>query len=180
MAVAAPLDLHRARVRPEWIDDNGHMNVAYYVLAFDRAVDTAYGYLGLDADYRHRTGGTTFAAESHVTYQRELKSGDPIRCTTQILGFDAKRLHHFHRMYHAEEGYLAATCEWLSLHVDLERRRVAPFAPEILSRFAEVMESHAALPWPEEAGRAIRRLASPALEDERAARAAQATGTAHP
>ena len=150
MAVAAPLDLHRARVRPEWIDYNGHMNVAYYVLAFDHAVDTAYGYLGLDEGYRHRTGGTTFAVESHVTYQRELKSGDPIRCTTQILGFDAKRLHHFHRMYHADEGYLAATCEWLNLHVDLVRRRVVPWPAPVLASITRFTEAQPKSPLPDE------------------------------
>lgn len=158
MAIVEPLDLHQEPVRPEWIDYNGHMNVAYYVLAFDHAVDSFYDWLGLDEDYRRRTGGSTFAVESHVTYQRELKLGDPMRFTVQLLGADAKRMHHFYRMYHAQEGFLAATCEWLSLHIDLEQRKVAPFAPDLLKRIEAVVAAHASLPFPDEAGRVIKRL----------------------
>ena len=72
MPVPAPLDLHREPVRPEWIDYNGHMNVAYYLLAFDHACDAFLDYMGMDDASRARTGGTTFTVEAHVTYQREV------------------------------------------------------------------------------------------------------------
>ena len=155
MTVPAPLDLHREAVRPEWIDYNGHMNVAYYVLAFDHACDAFLDYIGMDEAYRERTGGTTFTVEAHVTYQREVAEGNPLRFTTQLLGYDAKRIHFFVQMYHADEGYLAATVEWLTLHVDLEARRVAPMPDEITSRLAEIHATHKALPRPPEAGRAV-------------------------
>lgn len=158
----APLAIPGEAVRPEWIDYNGHMNVAYYILAFDHATDIFFDRIGLDSEYRTGGHGTTFAVESHVTYQRELHEGDPLRFTTQLLGFDQKRLHFFHRMYHADKNYLAATSEWLSLHIDLETRRVGPFRAEILSRFAALMDRHSRLPWPEEAGRTIRRLSGAA------------------
>ncbi len=155
MTVPAPLDLHREAVRPEWIDYNGHMNVAYYLLAFDHAFDAFLDYIGMDEAYRKRTGGTTFTVEAHVTYQREVAEGNPLRFTTQLLGYDAKRIHFFVRMYHADEGYLAATVEWLALHVDLEARRVAPMPDEITSRLAEIHATHKDMPRPPEAGRAV-------------------------
>ena len=155
MEIVAPFDQFRASVLPEWIDYNGHMNVAYYVLAFDQATDAFYDYIGLDAEYRRKTSGSTFAVESHVTYQREVLQGEPLRFTTQLLSYDSKRLRFFHHMYHAEEGYLAATSEWLSLHVDLEIRRVAPMPAQILERIEAVWEKHRRLEAPKEAGQAV-------------------------
>ena len=156
MVITAPLALHRETVRPEWIDYNGHMNVAYYVLAFDLATDAFFDFLGLDGAYRETTGNSTFAVEAHITYQRELAEGDPLRFATQMLGYDEKRLHFIHHMYHADQGYLAATSEWLSLHVDMTLRRVTPIPAPIRARFAEVMASHRGLAMPPEAGRVIK------------------------
>lgn len=155
MPVPAPLVLHREVVRPDWIDYNGHMNVAYYLLAFDHACDAFLDFVGMDTAHRGRTGGTTFAVDCHLTYQREVTEGTPLRFASQLLDFDQKRIHHFHWMYHAHEDYVAATCEWLSLHVDLATRRVAPIPPPVADRLAETLESHRGLPRPPEAGRGI-------------------------
>ena len=165
MPIPAPLQLHQESVRPEWIDYNGHMNVAYYVLAFDHAVDAFLDFIGMDEDYRKRTGGTTFSVDCHVTYQREVSDGDPLRFTSQLLAYDEKRIHHFHHMYHAEDGFLAATCEWLSLHVDLEARRVVPMGADIATRLAATLQSHKDLPRPAEAGRGIAMPAPKSLKE---------------
>lgn len=147
--------IHRETVRPEWIDYNGHMNVAYFVLAFDYAVDALWAILGIDDRYRERTGCSTFAVESHVTYQREMKLGEEMLFSVQLLGYDQKRIHHFYRMYHATEGYLAATCEWLNLHVDLTARKVRMMPPEIQAALATVFREHRNHDWPHEASRVI-------------------------
>src|SRR3546814_554117 len=150
-----PFDRHRAVVLPEWIDYNGHMNVDYYLLAFDQATDLFFDHLGLGAAHRAATGGSTFAGDIHLTYRRELREGDPLRVTSQLLGFDEKRLRFFQHMYHAEEGFLAATMESLGLYVDLARRRVAPFPAAIRERLAAVFAADRDLPLPPEAGRTI-------------------------
>ncbi len=155
MGEAAPLDLRQGVVRPEWLDYNGHMNVAYYVLAFDHACDDFLDYIGMTGAFRARSGGTTFAAEMHITYQREVVDGDPLRFTCQLLGFDRKRIHFILHMYHAERGYLAATSEWMSLYVELASRRVAAMPEEIANRLAAIYATHKALPRPPEAGRAM-------------------------
>jgi acyl-CoA thioester hydrolase len=151
----APFDRYRGVVLPAWIDHNGHMNVAYYLLAFDQATDLFFDHLGLDAAHREATGGTTFAGDIHLTYQRELREGDPLQVTAQLLGFDDKRLRFFQHMHHAEEGFLAATMECLTLYVDLARRKVAPFPAGIRARLAAVLAAHRPLPLPPEAGRVI-------------------------
>jgi acyl-CoA thioester hydrolase len=158
----APLDRYRGVVLPDWIDYNGHMNLAYYLLAFDHATDIFFDYVGLDRAYREASGGTTFTAEVHIGYRRELSEGDPLRITTQLLSFDAKRLRYFHHMYHGSDGFLAATVENLSLHIDLKSRRVAPFPQVIRDRLGDVLARHRVLGTPEKAGAAI---AIPPLDD---------------
>lgn len=152
MPVETPFQASRQVILPEWIDYNGHMNVSYYVLVFDRATDDFFDFMGMDAEYRAAGNVSAFTAEMHVNYIREAKEGDEVYVTTQLLGYDAKRFHYFHRMYHAEEGYLAATNELLCLFVDMSQRRVTQMPPLILDRLAEIRESHAELPLPEQAG----------------------------
>ena len=151
----APFDVYRDRVRSEWIDHNGHMNMGYYLVVFDLATDEFFRWVGLDEVHRRARGVTSFSLETHVTYQQEVREGDPLRFTTRLIGFDAKRLHYFHEMWHAEAGYLAATNELMSLHVSLETRRAAPMAPEVLDRLGAILASHEKLPLPAQAGRSI-------------------------
>lgn len=142
-------------VRPEWIDNNDHMNLAYYVLLFDVATDTIYNALGIGPAYRAATGHSTFTAEAHTIYERELRVGERVRITSHLLGADAKRLHYFHEMFHAEQGHRVATQELLALHIDLRVRRTTAFAPELLDRFQSTVRACAEQPLPAGVGRRI-------------------------
>jgi len=153
--IPIPLELHTETVLPEWIDYNGHMNVAFYVLAFDHATDKLYDHLGVGEAYLAAANCSVFICEAHVTYDRELHDGDPLRFTTQLLGYDARRMHFFHTMHHAEDGFLAATNELLGLHVDLSTRRAAPFPRPVVSRLAALHEAHRQLPTPAQVGRVM-------------------------
>ena len=156
MPIEAPFRANRQLIVPEWIDYNGHMNVTYYVLVFDRATDDFFDFMGLTAEYRATSNLSAFTAEMHVNYLREVKEGDEVSVTTQLLGYDAKRFHYFHHMYHAEQGYLAATSELLCLFMDMNQRRVTQIPPPIQDRLAEIKQSHAALPLPEQVGSVMR------------------------
>ena len=150
--IAAPFDAYRDIVRPEWIDHNGHMNMGYYLVVFDYATDEFFRWVGLDETHRRQHAVTTFCLEAHVTYHQEVRSGDPLRFTTLLLGHDAKRVHYIHAMYHAREGYLASTNELMSLHVSLATRRGGPMAADVLARLATIQATHDALPRPPAAG----------------------------
>jgi acyl-CoA thioester hydrolase len=153
--LAAPFDGYRDTVRPEWIDHNQHMNMGYYLVVFDFATDEFLRWVGLDEPHRAARAVTTFCVEAHVTYHREVRAADPLRFTTLLLGHDDKRIHYFHMMYHASEGYLAATNELMSLHVSHATRRAAPMAPEVLVRLAAIQRAHDALARPPQVGRTI-------------------------
>lgn len=141
------------RVKPEWIDVNSHMNVAYYILALDMAVDALWDKFGITNEYIDGGQGSTFAVECHVTYQRELLEDEPYIVTAQILAYDEKRIHQFQRMYHADKKYLVATTEWMNLHVDLETRRVSPWPAHILANIEKFADAQTSIDMPEEVGK---------------------------
>jgi acyl-CoA thioester hydrolase len=151
----APFVSSVMRVEPQWIDYNGHLNMAYYHVLFDRCVDEAYTLVGIGQDYVHNRGRSLFTAEAHVRYLRELTLDDPVRATFQLLDFDRKRIHFFQQLFHGTEGWVSATCENMSLHVDLDSRKTAPFPDDAATRLARMKAAHARLPLPEASGRRI-------------------------
>jgi acyl-CoA thioester hydrolase len=142
-------------VRPEWIDSNGHMNLAYYVVVFDLGTDRLYNALDIGNAYREATGNSCFTAETHTLYEREVKVGEPLRVATTLLGADAKRLHYFHEMFHAVEGHRVAAQQLLALHIDMRIRRVAPFPPDRLAAINAALHAHGGWPLPPGVGRRI-------------------------
>lgn len=155
MTVPTPFPAATTVVRPEWIDYNGHMNVGYYHVAFDAAADGFFDFLGLDAGFRERHGSTTFALEAHLNFLREVKEGDTLRFEARLLDYDAKRIHFYMEMFHAGEGFLAASYESLGAHVSVAERRTAPMPEPLLARLALVNAAHAALPRPWQIGHVI-------------------------
>lgn len=151
----APFVSSPMRVEKQWIDYNGHLNMAYYHVLFDRAVDEAYELIGIGHDYLKLHNHSTFTAEAHVRYLRELHEGNPVRVTFQLLGYDAKRVHYFEQLFHATEGWVSATSENLILHIDMAAKKVAPFPDTIMRSLAAMKAAHERLPRPEAAGRRI-------------------------
>jgi acyl-CoA thioester hydrolase len=152
--IAFPI-VYEASVLPEWIDYNGHMNLAYYVVVFDQATDELYARLGVGIPYRDATGNSCFTVETHTIYEQEVKLGDRLRVHTHMLGADAKRVHYFHEMFHVGEGYRSAVQELMALHVDLNTRRTTPFPPDRHAEIQAALVACAGWPVPKEAGRRI-------------------------
>lgn len=140
----------------EWIDHNGHMNAGYYMVAFDDATGPWHDFLGIDTEYRRAHSRSTFSIEGHITWDRELREGDPLRMEGQLLGYDDKKTHAFFHLFHDTEGYLAATHELLSIHIDMDLRRSAPFPANILERLEVVRLEHELFERPSQVGRVIR------------------------
>ena len=142
-------------IEPQWIDYNGHLNMAYYNVMMDRAIDELWLQLGIGPAYKKERHGSTFTAECHVRYVREIHLGDPVQVTVYLLAADEKRLHTFEELRHATEGWISATSENITLHMDMIARKVAPFPPDIRARIAEIANIHAAMPRPEGIGRKV-------------------------
>jgi acyl-CoA thioester hydrolase len=149
------LPQHCDVVRPEWIDSNGHMNLAFYIVVFDRAGDVVFDALDIGTDYRRRSGHSSFVVETHTLYEREATEGTPLRVATRVLGADAKRLHLFQQMFHAERGERLATHEQMCLHVDMATRRVTSWPADRLAALQRAASAAPELGAPPEAGRRI-------------------------
>lgn len=147
------VEVSGGQVLPAWIDINRHMNVAYYVLAFDQGVDALWQRFGITAESIAATGQSTFAVECHVTYQAELDLDDAFVVTSVVLAYDTKRIHQFQRMFRARDGVLVATCEWMNLCVDLGVRKVAPWRDDVLARIDAFARGQERAALPPEAGR---------------------------
>ncbi len=142
-------------VKDEWIDYNGHLNMAYYNVLLDKACDQVFEQLGLGPEYVKERNASFFTAEAHVCYVRELSAGMPVIVSLQLIGFDEKRAHFYEEMHHAEEGWLSATSEQLCLHVDMAARKVAPWPEDITANLQALADAHSSLPRPERVGRHI-------------------------
>lgn len=145
---------HRS-VEPAWIDYNGHMNVAYYILAIDHAMDEMFDALGLGIALvkSHRMGPMALVNQIH--YLDELLEGQQFYCEMQLLDSDHKRIHYFVQMHHVEKGTVAATYEGLSLNVDLDARRSVDYPDHVRERIIALTEAHGLLARPKLAGASI-------------------------
>lgn len=152
MSIQTPYVALPCTVLPEWIDHNGHMNVGYYLVAFDNASETFFHFLGLTPEFRKANHATTFALENHLHYVREVRAGDPLHFEFRLLDTNEKRFHYYGEMFHATEKHLVATYEGISAHVDRRTRRTASMADALVRRLQEVKAAHAVLPRPWQVG----------------------------
>lgn len=144
--MAAPFRSSVMTVEPAWIDYNGHLNMAYYHVLFDRGVDEMLLNFGLGLDYLKAHNASYFTAECHVSYKRELPVHAPVYTTLRVVDFDAKRLHYMQELHHAGEEWLSAVGECLVLHVDMGARKVTPWPEDIRRRIEAAKAAHDALP----------------------------------
>ncbi|MFC9936411.1 thioesterase family protein [Nocardiopsis alba] len=141
------------RLLPEWIDYNGHLSEAYYVLIFGFATDALMDRIGLDAAYRERTGCSLYTVEAHARYLREVAADAEVEVHTRVIdpgttGPGLKKARICHEMWVGD--VLAATEELMTLHVDQGEGRTVPFPDEVADRIRALAE-----PAPDYAGRAI-------------------------
>jgi acyl-CoA thioester hydrolase len=152
---AEPFRSSVMQIEPQWIDYNGHLNMAYYNVMFDRAVDELWLKLGIGPGYLRERHGSTFTAECHVRYLREIHLGEPAQVSILLVAADEKRLHTFKELRHATEGWLSATSENMTIHIDMTARKTAPFPSDIRARIDTLAKAHSAIPRPEGIGRKV-------------------------
>ena len=131
-----------ATVPKDWTDSNNHLNMGYYLVAFDLQTDRLWPVLEVGRALRAR-GLTTFAVEAWLDYQREMLEGQPIGAESRVLDHDAKRLMIEHRMFHHAEGWVSSVHEVLYLCVDIATRKVAEWPGEVRAGFARVSTGEA-------------------------------------
>jgi len=150
------VNLFESPVLSDWIDYNGHMNDAYYVVAFSKGIDAFMVHIGLDETFRSENSVSIYTLQSMVQYLQEVSEGEPLVIKGQLLESDNKKLRLYMTMYHAKTNDVLATMETLLLHMNMKEHRAAPFLPETLAIVEKINTSHASLPAPDNAGAGIR------------------------
>ena len=154
--IDAPLRLHTTTVKASWVDYNEHLSEWAYLLIFGDNADAFFRFVGIDEAYRE-AGHSLYTAETHLRHLREVKLGQRLTVTLQVLGHDDKRLHMLHEMF-AEDTEPVATAEQMLLHVRTDIGRVVPFGTELSARLSHIAEVHSALAAPGYAGLPVRQL----------------------
>jgi len=138
------LPAYRATLKPDWIDYNGHLRDAYYVVAMSLAVDEVMDHLGLDAHYRERTRCTLYTLELHIHYLHEIKETDELSVATSVLDYDAKRIHAACDFRCPRIDGPAASADLMLMHVHQgEKPAGAPFPAEVAARLESLKASPA-------------------------------------
>jgi acyl-CoA thioester hydrolase len=140
---------------PHWMDYNGHLNMAYYAVIMDRGLDVMFDLLGLGESYITTRGFTFFTCDFMLRYRKEVRASDHVQARMRLLGVDDKRLHYAAEIVSAEDMTVHAFGEGLCLHVDFDKRRVAPFPPDTKAVLERIVADHSKAGWPELAGHRI-------------------------
>ncbi|NUR06374.1 MAG: thioesterase [Nocardioidaceae bacterium] len=140
--------VHSEPVRDEWIDYNGHLSEAYYVLVFGHATDAVMDRVGLGPAYREANDASLFTVEAHIRYLDQVEAGATLEVRSWVVASTAKLLHVWHEMYAG--GRLRATEEVLGVHVDAGAGRATPFPAEVVGLIGAARG-----PVPETTGRSI-------------------------
>ena len=149
------LTTYTTQVHPDWVDYNGHLRDAFYLLIFSYATDALMDKLGLDNENREASGHSLFTLELHLNYLHEVKLGAEVQVRTQLIAFDAKRLHLYHSLHLAGDEKELAGNEQMLLHVDLAGPHSAPFTEATSATLATISAEQADLARPALLGRVI-------------------------
>lgn len=155
MQVNMPPVEYRDVVRREWVDYNGHMRDAFYMLLFSYASDALLDAIGLDEVQRTARHRSVYTLEAHISYLHEVKEGASVRVVARVLAHDLKRMHVSFEMFVEGLPDPVAAGEQMLLHVDTLGPRAAPFDEDVLARVRAFASAQASLPVPPHIGRVI-------------------------
>jgi acyl-CoA thioester hydrolase len=155
MTYPQPFISSKFSIEPQWIDYNGHFNMAYYNVLFDRAADEVFALLGLGPDYVKATNNSFFTLETHTTYVRELAPTDQVIVETHFLDADHKRVHYVQQMKHSDDGWLSCVLEVMVSHVDLTIHKTSNFPEAVAACIQTALADHKTLPIPPQVGHRI-------------------------
>tara|TARA_B100000700_G_C14443777_1_gene578364 strand:+ start:100 stop:567 length:468 start_codon:yes stop_codon:yes gene_type:complete len=129
-------------IKKEWTDYNEHLNMAYYVLIFDKTWEVILEKFKMGEHSAKNTKMSTMVVETHTTYNNEVRQGDEVEIVLTFFDHDKKRLHFRLEMLEKNTKKLSATMEWVSLYVNLKERKVAEFEDEKIQIMDEFIKKN--------------------------------------
>ena len=129
-------------VKQEWVDYNSHMNMAYYVLVFDQALEVALEKFNMGETAAKNLNRTTMVVETNTKYLNEVKEGEMVNVNLTYFDHDKKRLHLKMEMISQKTNKLSASMEWISLYIDLSKRKGTEFEEEKIKIMKDFIEQN--------------------------------------
>lgn len=149
------LVVYRDKVQPDWIDYNGHLNDAYYVVAFSRGLDGFMEAIGLNAEFREKQQVSMFTLQCMTHYFKEIDEGEAFTITCQLIDHDHNKVHLYLQMWHQETCEEHAAFEALMLHMNMRQRRSAPWLAETEEKVIAQFTQDQKRPQPDKVGASI-------------------------
>lgn len=144
-------------VEEEWIDYNGHMTEWQYYKTLADAGENFLRAMGFTEEYRLQ-GYSFFSVEGHQRNLKECRTGTPLSVYTEMIGFDAVRLHIYQYIVDKKRNIVVATGEHMMVHVDTTRRSATPVNAYMESCLGKALAKWGALKAPKGLTASIRRL----------------------
>ena len=126
------------KIIKEWIDYNGHMNLSYYILVFDKGAEVILSKFKMGEQSAKITKRSTMVVETYTNYIKEVKENDEVNISLTHLDHDKKRLHYKLEMHSKSDNLLSASTEVLALYINLDERKVTEFEKEKI----EIMDNY--------------------------------------
>lgn len=146
--ITALTPVYRATIPETYRDENGHMNVRWYLHIYDEAGYPLVEKIGLTPEYHQKHGTGGFDLEHHIHYLKEVHVGDTVVVYARLVGRSAKRIHYMLFMVNETRGTLASTYECVNSFADLTQRRTAPYPEDIGAKIDALLAQDNALDWP--------------------------------
>jgi acyl-CoA thioester hydrolase len=145
--ITALTPIYREIIPETYLDENGHMNIRWYLHIFDDAGYPLVASFGLTSEFHQQHGTGGFDLEHHIHYLKEVQAGDQVAIYVRLIGRSAKRIHYMMFMVNETHGTLASIFECVNSFADLTVRRTAPYPDEIAARIDAQLAQHLALDW---------------------------------
>ena len=153
---STPIILPEQEVLNEWLDYNGHMNVAYYTLAFDKSLDIFLeDLLGIGESHAYENNQGPFVVQAHYHYLNEMRLNEKFHVRLFVVDCDKNKMHLCMEIYSLFQEKVIAVVEQVLINVNLKLRKSEPYPPWAFEKLIKLKNTHKNASLPSAFGKSI-------------------------
>ena len=153
---STPIILPEQEVLNEWLDYNGHMNVAYYTLAFDKSLDIFLeDLLGIGESHAYKNNQGPFVVQAHYHYLHEMRLNEKFHVRLFVVDCDKNKMHLCMEIYSLFQEKVIAVVEQVLINVNLKLRKSEPYPLWAFEKLIKLKNTHKNASLPSAFGKSI-------------------------